>query len=771
MKKLLILLIALSATLVSSAQTAAQLEMLKQNPELLQQLNSGSATTPTGSIAPNKASFDQTRDANNLEPLAISMQKDSLPLKTNQRKVYGHNLFSHENLTFAPSMDMPTPENYILSSGDQLFINTWGASENEYNVTVSPDGYINLQNIGLISVKGLTIKAAQERIKSNMLEKMEGITDGAIKINMSLGNIRSIKINIAGEAKTPGTYTLPSLATLFNAIYVAGGVSEIGSVREIKLFRAGKLLSTLDVYDYLLKGDLEANIRLEDNDLIVIQPYHNLVNITGEVKRPMFYELKSNETLKSLIEFTGGFTGNAFSDNLTIDRSATGREKQIFSIDRQGFEYFPMMDLDNVTVGKIKQTYANKISISGPVWRAGNYELNEKSNTIKKLLEVAQGARENAFLGRAHLLRLNDDRTRESIALNISSILDGSASDFALMPDDSLHITAYEELFQPQTVEIKGEVNKPDTVQFNQGMTLLDAIMLGSGLKESASLARVEVARRVSSPDATTPSSIIAENYSFKISKDLSLTSSSENFVLMPFDIVTIRRSPGYHEQQPIFLDGEIVFTGEYVLDNNQTTISDIIAKAGGVTDEANVRGAHLRRQKTEADVERDRTINTIVTSDVFASNDTINVKQIKVGDYYTVGIDLEAALQNPKGIEDIILQKGDMLVVPTYINTVKVSGAVYFPNSITYNPKMRIKDYISQAGGYTKRSIRKPFIIYQNGMIATTKVTSKKVAIEPGSEIVIPQKPARDPMTAGQWVSVGSSMISMAAMITSLFN
>lgn len=761
MKRLFILLTAMGISWAATAQTAAQLEMLKQNPELAQQLQQSSATpssaTPTKTVIISE-STDQSREV--IEPT----QAEAAPAAKEGRIVYGHSLFGQKNLTFAPSMDMPTPENYVLSSGDQLFINTWGASENEYNVKVSPDGYVNLRNIGLIAVKGLTIQAAESRIKSNMLEKMEGINDGAIKINISLGDIRSIKVNIAGEAKVPGTYTLPSLATLFNAMYVAGGVSEIGSVREIKLYRAGKLIATLDVYDYLLKGDLNVDKRLEDNDLIVIEPYHNLVQVSGQVKRPMYYELKSNETLSTLFNFAGGFKGNAFTDNVTVDRSATGSEKQVFSVARQGFEYFPMMDRDQVSVGRILETYSNKLTITGPVWRTGDYELNEKTNSVKKLVEEAQGPRENAFLGRAHIMRLKDDYTRESIAINLGDILSGKASDVSLLPDDILRITAYNDLFVEPTITIRGQVNDPTTITYNEGVTLLDAIMRGKGLTRAASLARVEVSRRVSSPYATSPSTTISESFSFKISEDLSLTSNSENFKLMPFDIITVRRSPGYMAQQAVYMEGEVVFDGQYTLENNKTRLSDLVKLAGGLTEEANVRGAHLSRQKTDADIERDRTIAKMSKDDALLNSDSIAVKIIGVGDYYTVGIDLEAALNNPKGDEDLVLLKGDRLVIPTYLNTVKVSGSVYFPNAVTYTSGLRVKDYIAQAGGYTKRSIRRPFVIYQNGMIAT-----KNATVEPGCEIVVPTKPARTPMSAGEWVSISSSVVSMAAMVTSL--
>ncbi len=764
-KRILFSLVAIFAVtslgVKAQTPTAEQLQILQQNPELLEQYNKNQQnSTPQSTVT-----SDQTRASVSVNTLEISESPKVETLEKSENPIYGHSLFSSENLSFAPSLNIPTPENYVLSSGDQLFINVWGESQNEYDVKVSPDGYINLSNIGLVSVRGLTIRSVEQRIISLLHNTMEGIDHGAVKVNVSLGDIRSITVNVTGEARVPGTYTLPSLATLFNALYVAGGVSEIGSVRNIKLYRAGELISSLDVYDYLTRGKLELDKRLEDNDLIVVEPYANVVNITGQVKRPMRYELKSGETLANLIVFSGGFTGGALRGSLNVNRSAGGKQKEIFTVASAGYEYFPMMDRDVVNVNDISGLYANRVAVSGAVWEPGYYELKEgKLSSVKELVESAQGLKKEAFAGRVQLIRQNNDNTLSVTSLNLGAILKGLDPDVALMPNDSLSVIAESDLMPNRFISVVGEVNKPDTLEYYDGQSLQGAIMMAGGFTNAASMARVEIARRVISSTATEPSSEIAELFVFEVSKDLSLDRESLNFTLLPYDVVTVRRSPSYYVQQPVFIQGEAVFVGQYTLKNNRTTLSDLLLEAGGVTPEANIKGAYLRRQKTEDDVQRDKTIAKMMNSTIIAGRDTLAVEQVAVGQYYSVGIDLKSAVENPGGEFDLVLQAGDRLIIPTFVNTVKISGAVYYPNTVTYDPNMSIKDYIAQAGGYTKRSVRKPFVIYQNGMLSSTNKT-----IEPGCEIVVPQKPARDPMSAGEWVSIGSSVTSMAAMIMSL--
>ncbi len=766
---ILVVLVSFATSHDAFAQTAQQLELLQQNPELLEQFKNQQqkTTTPTTTEVFDQSRSSELLDTTQLKEFEQYVEEHNKELEEEQivTPIYGHSLFTNENLSFTPSLNIPTPENYVLSSGDQLFINVWGEAQSEYDVKVTPDGYINLSNIGLVSVRGLTIRSVEQRIISLLHNTMEGIDHGAVKVNVSLGDIRSITVNVTGEAKIPGTYTLPSLATLFNALYVAGGVSEIGSVRNIKLYRAGKLISSLDVYDYLLKGKLDLDKRLEDNDLIVVEPYANVVNITGQVKRPMRYELKSGETLANLVIFCGGFSGNALSTNLNVNRSASGKQMEIFTVAKAGFEYFPMMDCDSVSVNKVSELYANRVTISGAVWEPGYYELNQsKISSVKTLVLAAQGVKDDAFLGRVQLIRKNKDNTLSAESLNLGNILNGLDADVALMPNDSLSVLSKEELMPKQYITVVGEVNTPDTLDYYHGQSLQGAIMMAGGFTDAASMARIEVARRVSSPDATAPSVEIAELFSFKLSNNLSLDAKSLNFSLMPFDVVTVRRSPGYYIQQPVFVEGEAVFVGQYTLKNNKTTLSDLLKEAGGITSEANIKGAYLRRRKTEDDVQRDKTIAKMMDSPTLVGRDTLEIEQIEVGQYYSVGIDLQAAVKNPKGISDLVLQEGDKLVIPTFVNTVKISGAVYYPNTVTYDPSLSIKDYVAQAGGYTKRSIRKPFVIYQNGMISL-----KSKNVEPGCEIVVPQKPERDPMSAGEWVSLGSSVTSMAAVILSL--
>lgn len=779
MKKVILLICtALLFQLTTIAQTpsAQQMQQLQNlSPEQLrllqkQQEKQGNQQLPGnksigGSVSTSSADVTYDRDTSILavyEQYRVARNKEIESEKAN--KVFGHDLFDGKTLTFAPALNVPTPANYTLASGDQLIVTLWGAVEGEYRVQVSPDGYVNINGVGLVNVQGQPVSAAEANIKARLMSRAEGIGDGSVNVNVSLGNIRSIKVNIAGEARNPGTYTIPSLATLFNALYVAGGVSEIGSLRNIKLYRKGKLISTLDVYDYLMKGKTEVNARLEDNDLIVVEPYENYVKITGQVKRPMVYELKANETIENILAYSGGFTGKAFFDNLNVARSATGREKQLFTIEKPGFQYFHLMDRDVITVAEIVNNYANRVAITGPVWREGYYELSEKTNTASKLIKAAHGIRSNAYLGRALLYRLQENQQPEITNINISKLLENAENDIQLRPKDSLVILSLDSMQQRRTIVISGEVIKPDTVQYRENMTLADAVLIANGLKESASLANVEVARRVSRPNATAPSPNTAELFTFKIDKDLSLQTAANNFVLMPFDIITVRKSPGYVEQRLITVEGEVVFDGQYALVSNAVKLSDIITKSGGFTPEANIKGAYLRRKKTEYDVERDRSVEKLTQTGKQTSKDTIAIETIKVGDYYSIAIDLEKAITNPGSLDDVILMNGDRLVVPTYMNTVKISGGVYYPNTVTYMPGKRVRDYISMAGGYSQRARRTPFIIYQNGMVSA----SSRI-VEPGCEIVVPQKPERRTMSPGEWMSIGNSAISMAAMVTSL--
>lgn len=686
-----------------------------------------------------------------------------------RNSVFGREIFSARNLTFAPTYNLPTPANYVLAAGDRLFIDLWGDAEANYDLKVSPDGFITVPDAGVINVGGVTVEAAEKRIRNKLASTVSGLNNGTVNLKLSLGDIRSIKVNIIGEASMPGTYTLPSLATLFNALYEAGGVSDIGSLRSIKLIRGGKQVAELDVYDYLIGGKQEVNVGLQDNDMIIVQPYENLVKVTGKVKRPRIYELKKGETADDLLLYTGGFMGEAYKDNITVNRKS-GRMMSVHSVPTEEFAEFAMADGDSVAVGEVIRQYANRVTVEGAVWRPGDYELNDSLTTLKELIKKAEGIRGDALMSRTQIVRLNDDYTFSVESIDLQGLLNGIVADVKLKPEDLVRIPSVNSLKEGYTIDVKGEVNTPQTLLYRDNMTIEDAILMANGLKESASLARIEVARRVKNPNSTEPSDRIAELFQFNIPADLGLSPETAAFTLQPFDEVYIRRSPGYSEQNSVFAEGEFLFDGEYVLSTNNDRLSDLVAKAGGLTPEAYIKGAYLKRQLSEERLTRQETLFDLSERGKAATGDTIMMKRMKVGDYYPIAIDLTAALKDPSGLENLVLEDGDKLVVPKFNNTVTISGAVLYPCTVTFVKGQKIKDYIARGGGYAARAKKRPFVIYANGL-PDAKRGGRWPKIEPGCEIVVPSKPPKGTgMSAAEIMSLATSTVSMGAMITSIF-
>lgn len=686
-----------------------------------------------------------------------------------QNSVFGREIFSARNLTFAPTYNLPTPANYVLAAGDRLFIDLWGDAEANYDVQISPDGFITVPDAGVIHVGGLTVETAENRIRNKIGATVSGLHDGTVDLKLSLGDIRSIKVNIIGEASMPGTYTLPSLATLFNALYEAGGVSDIGSLRSIRLIRGGKQVADLDVYDYLLGGKQEVNVGLQDNDMILVQPYDNLIKVTGKVKRPRIYELKKGETAEKLLQYAGGFMGEAYKDNLTVNRKS-GRMMSVHNVPVEEFGAFAMADGDSIAVGEVIRQYANRVSIEGAVWRPGDYELSDSMATLKQLIERAEGIRGDALMSRTQIVRLNDDYTFSVLSVDLQGLLNGTTADVKLRPEDLVRIPSINSLKEGYTIEVKGEVNTPQTLLFRNGMTIEDAIVMANGLKESASLARIEVARRIKNPDSTEPSDRIAELFQFNIPADLGISAETAAFTLQPFDEIYIRRSPGYSEQNSVFAEGEFLFDGEHVLSTNNDRLSDLVAKAGGLTPDAYIKGAYLKRRLTEEQVARQETLADLSERGKAATGDTIVMKRMQVGDYYPIAIDLTAALKDPASLDNLVLVDGDRLVVPKFNNTVTISGAVLYPCTVTYVKGQKIKDYIARGGGYAARAKKRPFVIYANGL-PDAKRGGRWPKIEPGCEIVVPSKPPKGAgMSAAEVMSLATSTVSMGAMITSLF-
>ena len=696
--------------------------------------------------------------------------------------VFGREIFSNKNLSFEPNLNVPTPKGYVLSAGDELLINVWGDSELNLKLKVSPEGTILIPNLGPVSVSGLTIETAENRIRQELgriMSTLSGDTDGANTfVSVSLSQIRSIKVNIVGEVVAPGTYTLPSFATLFNALYAAGGVNEIGSLRGIKVYRNSKEVAKLDVYDYLLNGKYNTNIRLEENDMVIVSPYDQLAVVQGKVKRNRIFELKKGETLSQLLNMAGGFTGDAYRKDVRIKRKASSRY-QIATVTEDKYPTFAMMDGDSLLVDSVIPFYENRLTVTGAVWRPGEYELNGAVHTVRQLVDQAAGLKGDEFAGRAQITRLNPDFTTTVIAVDIRGILNGTAPDMELKPEDQLSIPSLFDLREPYTIKVSGAVNYIDTVlPYRNNLTIEDAIMMAGGLKESAATVNVEVARRIKDTKTYENTNRTAEVFNFALNDNLGLIStdgkkSDTVFTLEPFDEVYVRFSPGYQEQQVVKIGGEITFAGDYVLAEKNSRLSDIIAKAGGITPDAYVKGASLKRQLTEDEMRRLETLLQLSANKQSRDSVALSLENIKD---YSVGIDLEKALANPGSAHDVVLRDGDELYIPQFQSTVKISGAVTYPNSVTYTNGMSVKSCLSQAGGYNDIARKYPIVIYMNGKVATTKrrfiFFKHYPKVEPGSEIVVPAKTQQDRKTSlAEILSITSSTTSMAAMITSIIN
>ena len=696
--------------------------------------------------------------------------------------VFGREIFSNKNLSFEPNLNVPTPKGYVLSAGDELLINVWGDSELNLKLKVSPEGTILIPNLGPVSVSGLTIETAENRIRQELgriMSTLSGDTDGANTfVSVSLSQIRSIKVNIVGEVVAPGTYTLPSFATLFNALYAAGGVNEIGSLRGIKVYRNSKEVAKLDVYDYLLNGKYNTNIRLEENDMVIVSPYDQLAVVRGKVKRNRIFEMKKGETLQQLLNMAGGFTGDAYKKDVRIKRKADSRY-QIATVTEDKYPTFAMMDGDSLLVDSVIPFYENRLTVTGAVWRPGEYELNGAVHTVRQLVDQAAGLKGDEFAGRAQITRLNPDFTTTVIAVDIRGILNGTASDMELNPEDQLSIPSLFDLREPYTIKVSGAVNYIDTVlPYRNNLTVEDAIMMAGGLKESAATVNVEVARRIKDTKTYENTNRTAEVFNFELNDNLGLIStdgkkSDTVFTLEPFDEVYVRFSPGYQEQQVVKVNGEITFAGDYVLAEKNSRLSDIIAKAGGITPDAYVKGASLKRQLTEDEMRRLETLLQLSANKQSRDSVALSLENIKD---YSVGIDLEKALTNPGSAHDVVLRDGDELYIPQFQSTVKISGAVTYPNSVTYTNGMSVKSCLSQAGGYNDIARKYPIVIYMNGKVATTRKRfiffKHYPKVEPGSEIVVPAKTQQDRRTSlAEILSITSSTTSMAAMITSIIN
>ena len=690
---------------------------------------------------------------------ALAVQ-DSLDIvQQNTKKVFGRDIFNNRALTFEPAMNIATPQNYLVGPGDQIIVDVYGASQRTVSETVSPDGTITIPGYGPIQLAGLSVSAAKEKLRSTL-----GSRYASSRINMTVGQTRSILINVMGEVKVPGTYTLSAFATVFHALYMAGGINDLGTLRNIKVFRGGHQISTVDIYDYILNGRMTGNVRLQDNDVIIVGPYDALVEIEGNVKRPMFYEMRKNESVSTLLKYAGGFSGNAYKKSVRLLRK-TGRLKSVYNVEEFDMSSFQVDDGDVVSVDSILDRYENMVEVKGAIFRPGLYQLGNEINSVRSLIQHAEGVTEDAFTNRGVMHRLKEDRTLEVIPVDVKGILAGTSPDIPLKNEDVLFIPTQSDLQQQRTLTIHGEVMYPGPYQYADNETLEDLILQAGGLTDAASTAKVDVSRRIVDPKATTSSKFIAKTYSFSL-KDGFVIDGTPGFVLEPYDEVYVRRSPGYQAQRNITVSGEVLFEGEQTLSSKTQRLTDAIKAAGGVTPEAYVKGARLERRLNDDERARRSFLLKQLQSQISGS-DSVAMNQLDLGDTYTVGIYLDKALENPGSEYDVVLRQGDNLIVPEYNGTVKISGNVMYPNTVVYHAGKNYKYYINQAGGYGNHAKKtKTWVIYQNGTMAQVGHGAK---IEPGCEIVVPTKPKSDPARTQQWISIAQSVFSMAAMVTIL--
>ena len=674
------------------------------------------------------------------------------------KRVFGRDIFNNKSLTFEPQMNIATPQNYVLGPGDQLVLDIFGASQEAYKLTVSPDGDVTIPDFGPVQVSGLTVAAAQKRIRSKVGSYYE-----SSDLKISLGQTRTIMVNVMGEVKAPGTYTLSAFATVFHALYMAGGINSLGTLRNIKVFRQGRQISVVDIYEFILNGRLAGNVRLQDNDVIQVGPYESIVDISGSVKRPMAYEMRKSESLATLLKYSGGFTGDAFKKLLRVLRKSEDL-KSVYNVEEFELADFKVDDGDEVIVDAVIDRYKNMVEVKGAVFRPGMYRLGEKVHSVRSLIEMASGLTEEAMSSRAVMRRMKPNRTQEVLSIDIEGILNGSTPDVALQNEDVLFIPTLAEHQNLRTLTIDGQVIFPGTYEYAENMTIEDLILQAGGLTDAASTAKIDVSRRLRDPSATEAGMEIAKTFSFSL-KDNYVIDGDRSFTLEPYDIVQVRMSPAFQTPIRVTVDGEVAFQGNYTMELKNQRLSDVIKAAGGVVAGGYVRGARLERRLTDAERARLREVIRIArqTAD---GKDSIALDKLEMAETFTVGIHLDEALANPGSTQDIELMDGDRLVVPRFNHTVRISGDVNAPNTVAYDEGEGYKYYIKQAGGFGDRAKkRNTYIIYMNGTMAM----AKEGKIEPGCEVVVPSKAPRNQNSMAQWLGIGTSVASLGTMIASI--
>lgn len=764
---------------VLMAQSAAELQMAKQLAKqqgysdeqiaaMASQLAGG------GTVASNKVSNDVV-DRNQADYSVVTQPVADIPtaVSTDVTAIFGHSLFKNKNLNFVPSYNVPTPENYRLSAGDEIVIDIWGDAISNITTKISPEGSVNIPNLGPVYISGQTVAKAEQNLKSYLSKIYSGIAQDqpTTFVKLALGRTKTVTINVVGDVAQPGSYTLPSLSTIASAMYLAGGPSKLGTVRAIKLYRNNKLKSTLDVYDFILNGKFDANVRLEDNDVVMIGPYTGVVTLSGAVMRPMRYEIVEGETIADLIGYAGGFTDRAYVKQVHVDRVSgskeltTGATGESFDVPAEQFATFKLIGGDKITIEENINRFKNQIKIEGAVWRPGTYAISSELSNLKQLIQAAGGLRDDAHTEKGFIVRYGEDRTKEQVSFNLQNIIIGKEN-IALVPDDSVVLFSKNDLRPKQIVKIYGEVNAPgnNVFDYREGITIGDLILMAGGLNEAATLSKVEVARRVHNIDGESTSDLVAEVMHYNLLKN----PADADVKLKPFDIVLVRRDAGYKVQKTVTVEGEVAYPGTYVVETNTVKLSDIISRAGGFCKDAYVKGAKLTRKLTKEEFDRLKVAMEVAKEQ---ANDTTSVDSLSIGQTYTVAIDMDAAIANPGSVSDVILREGDIISVPAYNSTVKISGAVMFPNTVAFDPNKSYSYYISNAGGITEDGMKKKvYMVHMNGSVAIKGDSNFKV--QPGTEIVVPAKDRKEQrQSLAAIMSIATSTASLAAVFTTIIN
>lgn len=775
-----------------SAQTQAEMEMIRQMAKQkgysdAQIEEMMSKYTGGGSSASSMLDTTSVVDRNQMNPLLIrpetqnqmqllmmQMQQDS---QEKANEIFGHSVFKSSAPNFLPSYNIPTPENYRLSAGDEVIIDVWGAVVTNIRATLSPEGSIAIPNLGPVYLNGQTVAQAEKSVKSYLSRIYSGIESDTPDtfVKLSLGKMRSVTVNVIGEVAVPGLYTMPALTTVSSAIYMAGGLTPIGTVRDIKIFRNGREIATFDLYKYMFSGSTEGDIRLEDNDLISVSSYGKVVWAAGAVKRPMRYEIIENENIGDLLKYSGGFAGNAYPNEVYVERvkyqdNGTGATSMMYTVSNDRFGSFFLEDGDSLSVRETDLRFANRVNIGGAVWRPGDYSLQENITTLDELIAAAGGLKEEAYLQRGYIVRYDSTRSRAQLSFSLQNVILGGDK-IMLQPDDSVRIFFKDSLMQKRTVTVDGEVNKPGEFEYRYGMTLGDAVLMAGGLTDAATLERVEVARRIAGGKENLD---LKDTIAIILHYNLLSKPEDAETVLSPFDMVYIRRSAVYKPQQVITIEGQVNYPGSYAMEKNVVRLSDVVSKANGFNMDAYPQGATLTRVLTQEEMERLIIAKNIAKNQMQDSTASTFLDSMLVEDRYNIAINLDLAVQNPGSDYDVVLRDGDIITVPKYNNTVRISGAVLYPNTVTYKPGANYKYYVSGGGGFSKEAIKRDtYMIHANGNVAIKG--SPLFKVQPGTEIVVPEKSQDDRLLRTQRVStimgIATSTASLAAMVTSILN